>query len=228
MTFRSMPNEIRAAFEKYELRSHEHTALYRRWDQPPQELPAMESLTVFHSKTWIQMTLSDLAAALQLHTRCSETDLLCALVLCVRFEECRRRPTTRHMVHRLFVAALLTSLKVHSDVIPTNPFLARSTSITADEMCRLELHFALALNWRCGVMIEPCDKDGTPRVDGQRSTAAVALIRMLDDAYATSKPKKPSTTASMPPLEGDTADDYIPDGSESPSTSTPLVAPPPM
>jgi hypothetical protein len=138
----------------------------------------LEPLTVFHSRSTIPMTLVDLAKVMQRVTKSNDEVTLVTAILMCRFAS-RSIAVTRHMMHRLYIAALQLALKAHNDEFYTNATYAKAAGVSLAEMNRLELHFAIGLNWNCCVLLNPaCGRDGstaTTRREALLELAAVSL-----------------------------------------------------
>jgi hypothetical protein len=181
--------EVIEALESYEARCAAASASYRSPNEAFTVMSSREPLTVFHSSSYIVLPLSQLAAALKQHARCSDYDLLIAVVLCARYEATQRLPATRHMMHRLFVAALLASLKAHSDCFPRNKDYARIAGIDALELMRLEAMFIDGIGWRCTVILDsPLPTVGDAAPAAQPSTTR-RLLELIHDTFSSSVEK---------------------------------------
>lgn len=63
-------------------------------------------------------------------------------------------PLTRHNVHRLLMAAIMTAAKFLDDAFYNNAYYARVGGIATEEMNRLELHLLMLLDFRLHVVPE--------------------------------------------------------------------------
>jgi hypothetical protein len=117
----------------------------------PSSMSSNEPITVFHTREWIPMSLYDLASTMQRATRCNNEAALVALVLACRYGT-TTLAVTRHMMHRLYVAALQLALKAHNDEFYTNAVYGKVAGVTNYEMNRLELALIKGLAWRCCVL----------------------------------------------------------------------------
>mmetsp|Transcript_18329 Transcript_18329/g.56884 ORF Transcript_18329/g.56884 Transcript_18329/m.56884 type:complete len:303 (-) Transcript_18329:746-1654(-) len=77
-----------------------------------------------------------------------ESAAMMAVALVLRHGDATGLPLTSHMLHRLFLAALLVAAKAHHDVPPSTPGFARATGMDAAEMGRLEAALCVQLEWR--------------------------------------------------------------------------------
>jgi hypothetical protein len=117
-----------------------------------------EPLTVFHSRDIPPITLNDVRCDLARRAAlCDANTVLVAVALMLRFSGNTRLPLTSHMLHRLFLAALVIAAKAHHDAVPPNRTIARVVGIPVRELCRLELAFARGLDWACIVTLQELD-----------------------------------------------------------------------
>jgi hypothetical protein len=142
----------------------------------PDDMCGLEPLTVFHSSSTIPMTLVDLAKVMQRATKSNDEVTLVSVILMCRFAS-RSIAVTRHMMHRLYIAALHLSLKAHNDEFYTNATYAKAAGVSLAEMNRLEVHLAIGLNWNCCVLLDPaCGRDGS--TDTTRREALLELAEV--------------------------------------------------
>jgi hypothetical protein len=142
----------------------------------PDDMGGLEPLTVFHSNSTIPMTLMDLAKVMQRLTKSNDEVTLVTVILMCRFASCSIA-VTRHMMHRLYIAALRLSLKAHNDEFYTNAAYAKAAGVSPAEMNRLEIYLAIGLNWNCCVLLNPaCGRDGS--TDTTRREALLELAEV--------------------------------------------------
>jgi hypothetical protein len=114
-----------------------------------------EPVTAFHSAAVPEAPLATVAATLQrgLHRHLDHTTCLMAVVLVRRFEAATKLPVTLHMMHRLYLAALLVALKCHADrpLEPTRTF-AVLCSMPAAELSRMEALLLQGIEYRATVL----------------------------------------------------------------------------
>eukprot|EP00672_Neobodo_designis_P020425 CAMPEP_0174843466 /NCGR_PEP_ID=MMETSP1114-20130205/10538_1 /TAXON_ID=312471 /ORGANISM="Neobodo designis, Strain CCAP 1951/1" /LENGTH=280 /DNA_ID=CAMNT_0016077691 /DNA_START=182 /DNA_END=1024 /DNA_ORIENTATION=+ len=107
-----------------------------------------EPLTYFHSRDLPAIPLADIHANLcrRVSTFDDATGLV-AVVLMLRFSEMTQLPLTSHMLHRLFLAALLVAAKAHHDAVLKNADFAKVSGLTLSELNRMERTFAAAIGY---------------------------------------------------------------------------------
>jgi len=111
-----------------------------------------EPLTYFHSRTPPATPLvaiyQTLAARVDTY---DDVTALMAAALVLRFERMTGLPLTSHMIHRLYLAALLVASKAHHDAVLRNKDFARVVGISVAELNRIESTLLRALDFRCHV-----------------------------------------------------------------------------
>jgi hypothetical protein len=159
---------------------------------PTAGISCNEPVTVFHTREHIEMSLSDIGTAMQRVTRCEFEALDAALVLCCRYSTCTV-PVTRHMMHRLYVAALHVVLKAHSDEFLTNRAYAQGAGVTTKELARLERAVIHGVKWRCTVLLPV----GVASLDSVVAEA-IALTAQLEPRTALVHPPPRSPVLRVP------------------------------
>lgn len=119
-------------------------------------LGSRELLTKFHSLTPPKVSIADYISRLRMYFFCSDSCFLVALIYMDRV--IKHHPHIQLCslsCHRLFVAALIVTVKFYEDTYYSNAYYAKAGGLVLQEINELESGFLQLLDWK--LIVEPHD-----------------------------------------------------------------------